>query len=301
MDRVNLKNKKILVTGGNGYLGRILIKSLLPFSSKIFSVDLNHNSCQNKVVCYDADLLDKKKLTELIHDIQPSVIYHLAANLNRTRDFSMAKDIFAVNLTGTLNLLNSLKEVQYDNLIFTSTSEVYGGANIKVPFSENDNFVPASPYSLSKYCAEMSIKTFSEINNRNYTILRLFNFYGKDMSKKFFLPQLIEKLKKNEDFDMTNGEQKRDYLHIDDIINALLLSSTAKAYNDVFNVCSGAGISLRELAVNLKDNLNSTSKINFGAIPYRENEVWEMIGNNEKISNLGFNQKLAFLENIDNE
>lgn len=75
MDGINLKNKKILITGGNGYLGQNLIKSLLPFSSKIFSVDLNHNSCQNKVVCYETDLLDKKKLTELIHDIQPSIIY----------------------------------------------------------------------------------------------------------------------------------------------------------------------------------------------------------------------------------
>ena len=248
MGDIVLKNKRVLVTGGNGYLGRILINKLLVSGAIVSSIDLNHDSCQNSVSCYNIDLLDKKKLKDVVSKVQPSVIYHLAANLNRTRDFSIASRLFDVNLTGTLNLLDSLTEVEYENFIFTSTSEVYGGGIIKTPFFEDENFVPASPYSLSKFCAEMCIRTFSEINNKNFTILRLFNFYGEDMPKNFFLPQLIDKLKKNEDFDMTFGEQKRDYLHIYDVVNALILALKKEAYNDIFNVCSMKGITIKNLA-----------------------------------------------------
>ncbi|MCK4663283.1 MAG: GDP-mannose 4,6-dehydratase, partial [Bacteroidales bacterium] len=191
--------------------------------------------------------------------------------------------------------------IEYENFIFTSTSEIYGGKSIKPPFKEDDNFIPASPYSLSKYCAETSIKTFSEMYQKNYTILRLFNFYGPDMPNQFFIPQLISALKNNENFNMTKGKQVRDFLFINDIIQAMILSTDINAYNEVFNVCSGQGITLHDLALQLKMILNSKSKINFGAVPYRENEVWEMVGGNTKIKEtLKFKQKYLLIEGLNN-
>ena len=301
MDNIKFKNKRVLITGGNGYLGGKLAKELLTKGALVISIDIQSNSLCKDVEYFKVDLTDFNQLNDVVHKVAPDLIYHLAATLDRTRDFVLTNKIFQVNVNGTINLLNALKNVNYERLIFTSTSEVYGGNKVNVPFSEDDNFVPASPYSLSKYCAEMSIRTFSEINKKNFIILRLFNFYGNDMSNSFFLPQLIEKLKRNIDFDMTLGEQKRDYLHINDIIETLLLSSKIETKNEIFNVCSGVGISLRELAIKLKSSLKSKSKINFGAIPYRENEVWEMIGNNEKISKIGFKENINFLDNIENE
>mgnify|MGYP005992192335 CR=1 FL=1 len=138
----------------------------------------------------------------------------------------------------------------------------------------------------------MTIKTFSELFNKNYTILRLFNFYGEDMPKSFFLPQLIEKLKNDEDFDMTFGEQKRDFLHITDILNAMILAVDEEAYNELFNVCSGEGKTIKEIALELKQLLKSKSSINFGKLPYRNNEVWEMIGDCSKLK-----QRLNFSPN----
>ena len=301
MDTIEIRNKRILVTGGNGYLGKNLIEKLLSMDSKVFSIDIQDLSLVEKVTYFKVDIREYDKLVEVVNIVKPDIIYHLAATLNRTRDFTSAKEIFDINVYGTINLINALTKINYERLIYSSTSEVYGGDKVKVPFSEDDNFVPASPYSLSKYCAEMSIRTFSEINKKNFTILRLFNFYGNDMPNSFFLPQLMEKLKRNIDFDMTLGEQKRDYLHINDIIETLLLSSKIETKNEIFNVCSGVGISLRELAIKLKSSLKSKSKINFGAIPYRENEVWEMIGNNKKISKIGFKENINFLDIIENE
>lgn len=302
MDQINLSRKKVLVTGGNGYLGRKLIDRSILEEAKVFSLDLHDTSLNEKVSYFKVDLRNKNKLIRIIQKIKPSIIYHLAASLDRTRDFTNTERIFEINLFGTINLLNALKEINYEKLIFTSTSEVYGGTKAKPPFKEEDNFVPASPYSLSKYYAEMAIRSFSELYHKKFIILRLFNFYGEGMSSQFFLPQLIEKLTNGENFNMTMGEQIRDFIHIDDVLRAMLLATDINVYNEVFNVCNGTGISIRDLALKIKEILKSNSQINFGAIPYRKNEVWDMIGDNSRIlEKLGFKIEKDLFEGMSND
>jgi len=297
MDKINLEGKKVLVTGGSGYLGKLFIKRLIEFNAVVFSFDINSNFINSDISAYQVDLKNQNLLNKLILEIQPTIIYHLAASLNRTRDFNDANSLIDTNLTGTINLLNALKEVPYENFILISTSEVYGGSSIKAPFKEDDNFVPASPYSLSKYCAENALKTYSNIYAKNFTILRLFNFFGKDMPKTFLLPQLIDKLEQNKDFNMTKGDQKRDFIYVEDVLDALILACSVRAYNHTFNVCSGVGRSIKELVIDFQKLLNSTSNINFGAIPYRNNEVWDMTGQNSKIKMiLGWQPKFTVFE-----
>ena len=297
MDYVDLKGKKILVTGGNGYLGRNFINILVALNFEVYSFDIQINFSNPKAENHQIDLTNETLLKEKINAIKPDIIFHLAASLNRKRNFSEANNLFKTNLTSTINLLNALEDVLYENFIFVSTSEVYGGSLIQTPFKENDNFVPASPYSLSKYCAEMSVKTYSNIYKKNFTILRLFNFYGKNMPESFFLPQLVDKLEKNIDFDMTLGEQKRDFISVYDVYQAMLLACSKKAYQQTFNVCSGEGKSIKNLALEFKKLLKSDSKINFGAIPYRKNEVWDMTGDNSRIKDiLGWTPKLTVFD-----
>lgn len=283
MDNINIKNKRVLITGGNGYLGGKLAKELLTKGALVFSIDIQSNSLCKGVEYFKVDITDFNQLNDVVHKVAPDLIYHLAATLDRTRDFGLTNKIFQVNVNGTINLLNALKDVNYERFIFTSTSEVYGGNKIKAPFKEDDKFTPASPYSLSKYSAEMAIKTFSDIYHKDFIILRLFNFYGEDMPKNFFIPQLIDKLKKNEDFDMTKGEQIRDFLHINDVVKYLLIASESKSKKTVINICSGKGVTIKNMALELKEKYKSHSKINFGAIPYRKNEVWEMFGDTNKM------------------
>jgi UDP-glucose 4-epimerase len=103
------------------------------------------------------------------------------------------------------------------------------------------------------------------------------------MPPKFFIPQMLDSLRKNEVFEMTKGEQKRDFLYLDDVIDAMILSLKYEAKNETFNVCSGEAVSLRQLVVEMKSKLKSKSEIIFGALPYRDNEVWNMVGDNKKI------------------
>jgi len=280
-----LKGKRVLVTGGKGYLGSHLVAALKKAGARVFVITRSGIPAENEFI---ADIADEQQIRSAVQKIKPQLIYHLAATLNRDRDFKYHDEVMRTNYSGTLNLLRSLQQIQYENFIFASTSEIYGSN--RAPFHEKQLPAPASPYSMSKFFAEIAIRTFSELHGKNYTVLRLFNFFGKDMPENFFIPQLLHSLKQDAVFKMTKGEQARDFLYVDDVVQALLLSATkVKARNEIFNVCSNRSVTLKKLVTEFQKRLKSNCKIDFGALPYRKNEVWNMIGSNKRIrSKLGF-------------
>ncbi len=284
MGAITLKNKRILVTGGNGYLGTFLVKALEKENANVFVASRNAELLYNH---FTVDITDFDAIHKVVQEIQPDVVFHLAANISRSRDFAIYNDMAKVNVTGTLNVLQALQNLDA-HFIFTSSSEIYG--NNTSPFNENQLPKPVSPYSLSKVNAEMLIQTYCLNHNKKFTNLRIFNFYGEHMPEDFFIPQMINSLKREEDFLMTKGEQTRDFLYVDDVVQALLLTAkNTNSYNETMNVCSGKGTKLNELAAAVNKKMNAKAKIIVGAIPYRDNEVWEMIGDKSKIK-----QKLGF-------
>ena len=294
MGKMNLKNKRVLVTGGNGYLGRNLVAHLKQIQAEVFVMDKNgvEDSCT-----FIVDITNENEVSQAIQKIQPEIVFHLAASLNRVRNFDQFEEINAINHMGTYHLLKALNGIYYENFIFASSSEIYG--DNPSPFVEYQVPSPASPYLLTMVYAEQLVQTYSKTYNKNYTILRIFNFFGRDMSPQFFIPQMIETLKKNEPFEMTEGEQTRDFLYLEDIVQSMILSAE-HATNSTYNVCSGKAISLRELVLETKAKLGSQSEIRFGALPYRENEVWEMVGDNSKIKKeLGFEVKFDLKQGIE--
>lgn len=294
MGTIEIKNKKILVIGGNGYLGTFLVKALKDCKANVFVIS---RDCKPSETEFTVDITNFSETQKIIQKIQPDIIYHLAANISRNRDFSIYENMALINVQGTLNVLKSLENIDA-HFIFTSTSEIYG--NNTSPFHENQIPKPVSPYSLSKINAEMLIQTYCQNHNKKYTNLRVFNFYGENMPEEFFIPQMILSLKKGEDFLMTKGEQTRDFLYVGDVVNALILTAkNTQSYNQTMNVCSGKGTKLNELAEAVNKTINTKSKIILGAIPYRNNEVWEMIGDNSKIKKItGFEPKTSIIEGI---
>ena len=288
MGKIELKNKKILVTGGNGYLGNFLVKALQEAEADVFIISKN---AKNDDRNFAVDITNFDELNKAIQKINPEIVYHLAASISRNRDFSIYESMANINVTGTLNLLQALENCDA-HFIFTSSSEIYG--NNDSPLNENQIPKPVSPYSLTKINAENLIETYCINKNKTFTNLRIFNFYGENMPEDFFIPQMINSLKRGEDFLMTKGEQTRDFLYVDDVVSALLLTAeNTNSHNETMNVCSGKGTKLCELAINVNKEIDSEAKIIIGAIPYRDNEVWEMIGDNSKIKEkLGFEPKV---------
>ncbi|MFT6699269.1 MAG: nucleoside-diphosphate-sugar epimerase [Porticoccaceae bacterium] len=295
MGIIDLKGKKILVVGGNGYLGKFLVKVLRENEADIFVISRN---CEQSNSQFTVDITNFDETYKVIQKIKPDIVYHLAANISRNRDFSIYEEMSAVNVQGTLNILKSLEGIDA-HFIFTSSSEIYG--NNASPFHENQIPKPVSPYSLTKINAEMLVQTYSTNQSKKFTNLRVFNFYGESMPEGFFIPQMIQSLKKGEDFLMTKGEQVRDFLYVGDVVKALVLTAkNTSSYGETMNVCSGKGTKLSQLAAAVNTSMKTKAKIVLGAIPYRDNEVWEMIGDNSKIKKItGFEPKISIDKGIE--
>lgn len=295
MGIIDLKGKKILVVGGNGYLGKFLVKVLRENEADIFVISRN---CEQSNSQFTVDITNFDETYKVIQKIKPDIVYHLAANISRNRDFTIYKEMATVNVQGTLNILKSLEGIDA-HFIFTSSSEIYG--NNASPFHENQIPKPVSPYSLTKINAEMLVQTYSTNQSKKFTNLRVFNFYGESMPEGFFIPQMIQSLKKGEDFLMTKGEQVRDFLYVGDVVKALVLAAkNTSSYGETMNVCSGKGTKLSQLAAAVNTSMKTKAKIVLGAIPYRDNEVWEMIGDNSKIKKIiGFEPKISIDKGIE--
>jgi nucleoside-diphosphate-sugar epimerase len=294
MGHIDLKNKRVVVTGGNGYLGSFLVKALKKEGAEVFVMSRNVTPSIHN---FEVNLSDFDRVQKVIRIIKPEIVYHLAASISRNRDFSIYESMARVNVSSTLNVLRALDGFDA-HFIFTSSSEIYG--NNVSPFQETQIPMPVSPYSLTKVQAEYLIQTYCSNHNKKFTNLRIFNFYGEGMSEDFFISQMIHSLKRGEDFLMTKGEQTRDFLYVSDVVQALLLTAkNTESYQQTMNVCSGKGIKLCDLAMAVNNEMQSKAQIVIGAIPYRDNEVWEMIGDNSKIKEkLGFEPQVNTIDGI---
>jgi nucleoside-diphosphate-sugar epimerase len=283
-------NKRILITGGGGYLGSKLAEVLKTTTSEICLLDISFNEIAEhliseypKVTKVYCDLTNKAEIEYALSNFHPDLIFHFAALLKRDRDFSHYEQLYKVNVVGSLNLLEVLSSLPYTGFYYASSSEVYGNRN-QSPFREDQFPFPASPYSLTKLMAEHLISTYSQINEKPYTIFRLFNFFGPDMPRTFFLSQLEDSLMNNVPFEMTGGEQKRDFIYIDNLIGLMLkVASESKSNQEIINICSGEATSIKELALKTASQYDKLHMLRIGTLPYRSNEIWEMVGDNRKI------------------
>jgi nucleoside-diphosphate-sugar epimerase len=281
--------ESILITGGGGYLGSELARYLIGSNYALHLADLRFNRLStelanrgNALWCHSLDITDYQSVDELCKRVNPSHIFHFAAFIDRSRDPDILPKMLDINVRGTLNLLTALKDISYQTFCFASTSEVYGTSN-PLPFREDITPQPVSPYSLSKWMAEELIRSWSEGLKKPWLIYRIFNFFGKDMPPLTFVPQLLDALRRGEPFHMTAGEQRRDYLHIDDLLWYIRETAFSGIFrNEVLNLCSGESISMNEIADILGARWHNQVDIRKD-LPYRPNEIWEIRGDSRKL------------------
>ncbi len=287
------RGKRVLVTGGTGFLGAHLVHQLHQAGAKIHIFDLHEPNAQpllesiDHSIQYDrVDVRHYEELQTAVQRVQPQVIFHLAALLNRQRDYTHVDELIAVNVNGTANLLRALAPLDYEAFILTSSSEVYGEGH-PVPLHEEMLPRPVSPYSASKLSAEIFCRTLSEMCRKPYTICRLFNLYGEGQEPYMFIPQLLQAYRDGRSFNMTGGKQAREFNYVGDVVDALLLTAASPGCRqETINIGCGEEVSLKELAEKINALLPQPVDIHFGALPYRENEVWRMFCDNSKARRL---------------
>ena len=185
--------------------------------------------------------------------------------------------MIASNLKVLLNLYERFKnDKQLKLFVQFGSSEEYG--NDGSPFSESMREEPNSPYALVK---QLTTNTAMMLH-RNYDfpimVVRPGNLFGPLQGKSKFFPYVIESLKKGEPLNVTPCEQKRDFIYADDFAWEIekLLENSEKAIGEIVNVSSGESISLKEIIEKCRKVTKSTSQVNYGALPYRENEMMDL-------------------------
>ncbi|MCQ9200682.1 MAG: GDP-mannose 4,6-dehydratase [Prochlorococcus marinus CUG1437] len=292
--------KKIIVTGGLGFIGYNLIKKFLDDEFIVYSIDSGISGTKNKLIesnklkHFNLDLSNKNKAEEIISE--SDLVIHLAAKGNVVESVDEPIINFNNNVKTTLNLLEILKKSENcKKIIFSSTGGALMG-NTKPPVKENSPPKPISPYGASKLACEGYINAYSECYGIKSIIFRFGNVYGPyGCHKKGVVNKFIRNAISNKKHTVNGSlESSRDYIHVFDICDAIKSGinyiDSMDSNNEVFHLANFEEVTLSKL-INTID-IVSLKKSPFIVNSFRKGEVFKNFSSNEKaFKSIGFKPK----------
>jgi len=268
--------KNYLVTGGAGFIGSHLVDSLLSEGNNVtafdnfdefYSRDIKLKNISNALTfdnyqLIEGDIRNREVLDELFSSNLYDIVVHLAAKAGVRPSIENSVEYYDVNINGTLNILEAMRKFDVKNLIFASSSSVYGNNKI-VPFAESDNVDnPISPYAATKKSGELLCHTYYHLYDFKINCLRFFTVYGPRQRPDLAINKFTKKIMNGETIQMFgDGTTKRDYTYIDDIVQGIILAiENLNGYN-IFNLGESRTIMLKELISLLEKTIGSNANI----------------------------------------
>jgi nucleoside-diphosphate-sugar epimerase len=284
--------KRVLVTGGSGFIASHLVKRLLKDGHKVAITARYGNivkcerlrSVWSDIEVIEADLRNRGALARAAAFF-PEWVFHLAAYNHVGESFNQVEECFDVNAKGTANLLDCMMGEQYERVekfVYMSTSEVYGPQS-EVPFSEEMTPNPSSPYAVSKYAGELYCRIKQRLGDP-VSIVRCFNTYGPWQSTKAIIPEVILKCLRNEAVRTTFGEQTREFVFVDDTVEGLIRTALDEKRFDCLNIGTGKEVSIKLLVQSIA-KIVGFDKLEIGALRDRPNEIPRMYASTERMNN----------------
>lgn len=259
---------KLLVAGGTGFIGYHLAKKALKRGWNVTSISSKKPKKKRflkKVKYIKCDLNNKKKLKKILNSNFDHVV-----NLAGYVDHSNKNKTFKSHYIGCKNLANELTKKSISSFIQMGTSLEYGKKNS--PHLEITECKPISVYAKSKYSASKYLLKLYKSQKFPVVIFRLYQSYGPKQDNNRLIPITINSCLKNKKFACSNGDQKRDFLHIDDLIRAIFLAMSKRdSKGHIFNIGCGKPIKVRSVIQNIQKFIGS-GKPDFGAIKLRSEE-----------------------------
>ena len=241
-----------LITGGSGFIGSHLVDRLLKENHDVIIVDRSikyHNIPKEnlKLHLYHENILGN--IGYLFKDID--IVVHLAALTRPQWSIKYPFENNEVNVGGTIKLLEYSRDNNVKRFVFLSTSAVYGEQS-EYPTSESVRPNPMNPYAISKLIGEQYCKLFGDIYDLEWNAIRPFNAYGSRMPTSGIytsaIATFINALKENKPFiKFGDGNQRRDFIYIDDLVEQIMLMSTSKIHGEVFNCGFGKNYSINQM------------------------------------------------------
>jgi UDP-glucose 4-epimerase len=282
-------NKKIIITGGAGFIGSHLSELLVKKKYDVTIIDnltngslKNISQFKNKIEFIKGDIRDKKLIKKLFKR-RVDVVYHLAALADIVPSIEKPELYYDVNVTGTNNLLEHCKHKKNIKFIYAASSSCYG-IPTKYPTPENSTIKPEYPYALTKFLGEQMVMHYSKVYKFKASSLRLFNVYGTRSRTSgaygaVFGVFLKQKISGKPLTVVGNGKQKRDFTFVIDVVNAFY-KLIKKGDGNILNVGSG-----KSYSINLIVKLLGGKKINIPKRPGEPNQTFADINKIKKILN----------------
>ena len=292
---------KVLISGCAGFIGSNLANELVKQGHSITGIDDlssgNLDNIKNIKVCV-------RNINENLKDVFEygcfDYVFHLAAFVNLRESVKYPTVCCDANVVGSMHLIDECIRYKVKRLIFSSTGGAIYSPNASIPWWEDSTLDPQSPYGLSKLWIEQYLKMANKLYGLNYSILRYGNVYGPHQDPKgeagvvsIFLDALLQ----GRDLKMFgNGEQRRDFVYVDDVVRANILMMN-EVRNEIYNVGSNFSVSVNEVAKELIDQLGIIPAWQY--LPEIKGEVSETKLSYDKIKqNCGWEPKISFKEGI---
>jgi len=245
--------KKILVTGGNGFLGRYVIQELLKYNEKHVTILSNIQKANDKIdkriLFMIADIRNEGEILEKVKKF--NAVYHLAGNI-RTKTTDKFQLHYDINSKGTLNLLKACNKNSIRRFIFISTCEVYG-EKLKESINENEKKESANDYAKSKLLAEEYCKKYA--NHLKITVVRPSYIYCYGQYNKRLFPRIIEQALRYEKIKLKMHPGGNDFVYVKDVANGIVLLGEREQQNNFedFNISSGKSTTMKEVFDTVKE------------------------------------------------
>ena len=308
--------KKVIVTGGSGFIGSNLVKYLLKKKYFVINIDslkysanpynTKNLSTNKNYIFFKLDLNNKNKILKVLKKYKPDGIFNLAAETHVDRSIDTPYNFIHSNILGTYNLLESIVAFKKKiKLIHISTDEVYGDI-IKGRSDEKYPYNPSSPYSSTKASADHLVKAYIKTYKIPAIISNCCNNYGPNQFPEKLIPKLIYNIMKNKPLPIYGkGKNSREWMHVQDHCEALLLIFLKGKVGENYNIGSGINLEnidiakkLLKIAKNKYFNINGNVKIKF--VKDRPGHDIRYALNNNKIKRkLGWKSKITLEKGLD--
>jgi len=283
---------KILITGATGFIGSNLLPRLIEKGHDVYSLERYVTGRYvmgqvRDVKTVFGDLKEYFAVKRIIREVQPNIVIHLASISAVAYSYDNPTEVIDSNFLATVNLAEAcLREVtHFEQFLFASTSETYG--NGPCPKTEETPQNPNSPYAVSKHACEKYLLYMRDAYRFPITILRNFNTYGRKDNMHFVVEQAIVQMLQRKTVRLGDPTPVRDLEYVDDHINSYLTClENPKAKGEIFNFCTGKGVSIRQLVDLITKLSDFNGDILWNTIPARPLDIKELVGDYSKAKRL---------------
>jgi NAD dependent epimerase/dehydratase len=296
---MELKNKRVLVTGAGGFIGSHLVERLLEEGCEVVAF-VKYNSLNkwgwldsfdkkvlDKIEIFTGDIRNSDSVRKAVKSVD--VVFHLAALISIPYSYISPESYVETNINGTLNILQACMDYSIEKVLITSTSEVYGTAKF-VPITEDHPKQGQSPYSATKIGADYLAESFYRSFDLPVVIVRPFNTFGPRQSARAVIPTIITQLLSGYDeIKLGSLHPTRDLVYVKDTVEGFVrLAQCDNAIGNEVNIATQSEISIQDLAIKLINKINPYAKIVSEDVRIRpqNSEVERLLGSYEKLKEL---------------